>query len=222
MKSELKFTDGRSLELGSIFCIGQNYARHAREMGSRVSEAPTVFLKPPQSYLPEGGKIWLPDFSNNIHYEVELVVVVGEECVDVSPGDALGRVAGYAVGIDVTLRDVQAAAKKEGAPWTTAKGFRTSGAISQVVPAAAVELPDDLSLELNINGMLAQSGSTCEMERGVSELISYISRVFGLRAGDVIFTGTPEGVGKIPPAAELEARLLTTRRELIVSARWLS
>ncbi len=200
MKNEftLEFTNGETINIGTMFCIGQNYAKHIKEMGGIVTSDPTVFIKPPQALITDNEKIVLPDFSENVHHEVELVVVIGKDCDSVEPDEAIDYVAGFAVGIDVTLRDIQNNCKTNGKPWAVAKGFRTSAPISKIVPLN--QIPSDMKyfdLELKVNGEIKQKGTTQEMERTVEELISYLSKVFSLRTGDIIFTGTPEGVGKI-------------------------
>jgi len=208
MIMEYEFTDGRKMKVGTMFCVGQNYSKHAQEMGSEVPKDPIIFLKPPIAYIPDGGKVILPAISNLPHHEVELVVVIGKDCDDVSIDDAVKYIAGYAVGLDITLRDIQNKAKKDGHPWAVAKGFRTSAPISRIVPASqfADEIPFFV-LELKVNDDMKQFTNTREMERNVAVLISYLSGIFGLREGDCIFTGTPEGVGEIKHGDRLHAEL---------------
>jgi len=205
---KLKILDGDELNAGTMYCIGQNYARHAAEMGSSVSENPTVFIKPPSAYIPDGEKILLPDFSGNIHHEVELVVLIGRDCHIINKNDAHQYIAGYAVGIDVTLRDLQQKAKNEGKPWSVAKGFYTSAPISNFVPQQQFgsEIPF-FDLKLWVNDELRQSGNTADMERTVADLVQYLAGVFTLRKGDLIFTGTPEGVGQIKSGDVVKAKL---------------
>ncbi len=205
---KLKILDGDELNAGTMYCIGQNYARHAAEMGSSVSENPTVFIKPPSAYIPGGEKILLPDFSGNIHHEVELVVLIGRDCHIINKNNAHQYIAGYAIGIDVTLRDLQQKAKNEGKPWSVAKGFYTSAPISEFVPQQRFgsEIPF-FDLKLWVNDELRQTGNTSEMERTVAELVQYLAGVFTLRKGDLIFTGTPEGVGQIKSGDVVKAQL---------------
>jgi 2-keto-4-pentenoate hydratase/2-oxohepta-3-ene-1,7-dioic acid hydratase in catechol pathway len=181
MRKKIQFTDGYEMIPGTFYGIGQNYAKHAAEMGSQVSPDPTVFIKPPSSLLNDGDIIVLPEISEVI--------------------------AGYGVGIDVTLRDIQNKAKSEGKPWAIAKGFRTSAPISKIIPASQFESIPYFELEMWVNEVLKQSGSTKDMERSVGELVAFLSNIFGLRAGDIIFTGTPEGVGQILSGDKLRARL---------------
>jgi 2-keto-4-pentenoate hydratase/2-oxohepta-3-ene-1,7-dioic acid hydratase in catechol pathway len=208
MDKHFIFTDGTKLEIGTMYCIGQNYEKHAKEMGGEVPKDPVVFIKPPASYIPDGSSVILPDFSNNVHHEVELVVVIGKDCRNVSQSEARTCIAGYAVGIDVTLRDIQKSAKESGKPWAVAKGFVTSAPISQVIPARDFgDVIPYFDLKLQVNGELRQNGNTKDMARPVAMLIEYLSKVFTLREGDCIFTGTPEGVGKIISGDNISAEL---------------
>lgn len=204
------FTDGSTLEAGTIYGIGKNYAAHAREMGGEVPQSPMVFLKPPASLLPDGGTVVYPDFSTNLHHEVEMVVVIGEDCADVPASKAQSVIAGYGLGLDMTLRDIQNAAKQQGSPWAVAKGFRTSAPISRILPSSLFTHIPDFELELNVNGMLRQKSNTTFMERSVETLIEYLSSVFTLRKGDCIFTGTPEGVGQVVSGDTLAAIMKPT------------
>ncbi|MBE2189261.1 MAG: fumarylacetoacetate hydrolase family protein [Desulfobulbaceae bacterium] len=207
MRKKIQFTDGYEMIPGTFYGIGQNYAKHAAEMGSQVSPEPTVFIKPPSSLVNDGDIIVLPKFSANIHHEVELVVVIGIDCDNIEASEAIDVIAGYGVGIDITLRDIQNKAKSEGKPWAIAKGFRNSAPISKILPASQFKSIPDFELELWINEELRQSGTTKDMERSVGELVAFLSNVFGLRAGDIIFTGTPEGVGQIVSGDKLRAKL---------------
>lgn len=203
------FSNGSKLQVGTMFCIGRNYSKHASEMGGDVPEEPIIFLKPPQAYVPNEGTIKLPKISNNVHYEVELVVVIGENCANVTKENAYEYIAGYAVGIDVTMRDLQFKAKSEGNPWAVCKGFYTSAPISEVVLASQFyDKNSKFDLVLKLNNEIRQKASTREMERSVGQLIEYISNIFTLRAGDCIFTGTPEGVGPITKGDMLHAELV--------------
>jgi 2-keto-4-pentenoate hydratase/2-oxohepta-3-ene-1,7-dioic acid hydratase in catechol pathway len=220
--STFLFTDGTTMQIGTMYCIGKNYAAHVKEMGGDAPPEPLVFLKPPAAYLPSGGTVRIPAFSSNPHHEVELVVVIGNDCADIAPTDAHHVIAGYAVGLDMTLRDVQTAAKERGEPWAVAKGFVTSAPVSVVVPAARVASDGDgtvvpaFDLQLHVNDHLRQFGSTAMMERSVEQLIAYLSSVFTLRRGDCIFTGTPEGVAKVHSGDFLRAELNGNFSETVV------
>ena len=207
--AELKFTNGNTLNLGVMYGIGQNYAKHAREMGSLLPRGEKImFIKPTACYVPDGGAIELPDYSEEVHHEVELVVVMGKEAKDITKEDAWDYIAGFGIGIDATLRDLQRAAKEKGLPWAIAKGFRTSGPISNIVPIEGIEKnKKDFEIELKINGDIRQKGNSVDMIYSVEELIEFLSHIFTLQPGDVIFTGTPEGVGKLNKGDKLEAEL---------------
>ncbi len=207
-RRDYNFTDGRELTIGTMFCIGRNYSAHAKEMGGEPATDPVVFLKPPQAYLPDGSSLKLPDFSENVHHELELVVVIGRDCSNIGREEAASYIAGFGVGIDFTLRDIQAKAKEKGHPWAVAKGFTGAAPISKIVPFEEIGSADhEFELELKINGEPGQRGNTRDMERQVSVLIEYLSIVFTLRAGDCIFTGTPEGVGQVRSGDHLAAEL---------------
>jgi acylpyruvate hydrolase len=191
------FTNGESLAVGTMFCIGRNYSAHAKEMGAEVPEKPLVFIKPPQAYIPNGGEISIPSYSSNMHHEAEIVVVIKEDCDSITSDKADSLIAGYGIGLDLTLRDVQTIAKQKGEPWSVAKSFRGSAPISSIVPYEQVNSEQPLEFTLSINGEVRQRGSTAQMERTIPELIAYCASVFGLRKGDCIFTGTPEGVAQL-------------------------
>ena len=176
---------GADLRVGTLYGIGRNYAAHAREMGGAVPANPMVFLKPASAYVPTGSAITLPGWSHEIHHEVELVVVIGH-----------GEIAGLGVGLDLTARDVQAAAKEHGTPWALAKGWRESAPVSPIIPMDACG-KGPWTIALSIDGEERQRSSTRHMERSIDELIEYLDSVFGLLPGDAIFTGTPEGVGPV-------------------------
>jgi 2-keto-4-pentenoate hydratase/2-oxohepta-3-ene-1,7-dioic acid hydratase in catechol pathway len=206
---ELDFTNGSKLPLGVMYGIGQNYDKHAREMGSVLPRGEKImFIKPTACYVPDGGSIFLPDYSNEVHHEVELVVVLGKDAVNITKEEAWDYIAGIGIGIDATLRDIQKQAKEKGLPWAIAKGFHTSGPISKIVPITEISKnKNDFEFELKINGEVRQKGNSLDMIYSIEELIEFLSRIFTLRKGDVIFTGTPEGVGKLNRGDLLEAEL---------------
>jgi fumarylpyruvate hydrolase len=196
------------LTVGKIIALGRNYAAHAREMGVAPAAAPVIFLKPASALVRPGGEVRRPSFSLQLHHEVELVVAIGRGGVRIAADDALQYVLGYGVGLDMTLRDVQAEAKRRGHPWTVAKGFDTAAPVSEIVPAAEIGDPAALRLELAVNGELRQAGAVSDMILPVPEIIAHVSQVFTLDRGDLIFTGTPEGVGAVFPGERLTARLV--------------
>ena len=180
-----------------ILCIGRNYAAHAREMAAEVPAEPMVFLKPPSALIGTGGTVVIPRQSRDVHHELELVAVIGRGGKDINETNALDYVAGYALGLDLTARDIQSAAKAAGAPWTVAKGFDTFAPLGPVAPAGAVGDPQALEISLTVNGELRQRGRTSDMMFSVARLVAYLSTVFTLEEGDLIYTGTPEGVGPV-------------------------
>lgn len=205
MKYATILPSNKKLPIGNIFCVGQNYADHAKEMGGKVSSTPTIFLKPTSAIIENGENIIIPSISKNVHHEVELTVLIGKDGRNISEIDALNYVAGYGLGLDMTLRDLQGEAKKSGSPWTTAKGFATSGPLSPFMDTSSISDPQNLKLSLRINGIERQHGFTSKMIFPVKTLIAYLSTVFGLQTGDIIFTGTPEGVGQVVAGDLIEA-----------------
>jgi len=204
----VEFRDSdRKVQVGKIFCVGRNYAAHAKEMHAETPEAPVIFLKPPTAILHNGGEVVLPPFSQELHYEVEMVVLMGREGKNISQKVARTFVGGYAVGLDMTLRDVQAEAKKKGLPWSVAKGFDTSAPVSSFVEPERVPDPHALDISLKVNGVVRQHANTREMMFSIDEIIAYISSIFTIEPGDLIFTGTPEGVGQVVSGDRLEAAL---------------
>lgn len=195
------------IPVGKIVCIGRNYAEHAREMKSEVPASPIFFLKPPTAIVHNGGEVVLPSISNDVHHEVELTVLIGKEGKNIPTSSAMDFVAGYGVGLDMTLRDVQEEAKKKGLPWTLAKGFDTSAPISEFIPAKNVPDPRSLFLRLTVNGTVHQQSGTIDLIFSIDNLIAYISQFITLEKGDVLFTGTPQGVAQVKSGDVLEATL---------------
>ncbi len=210
---------GEILEVRKIFCIGRNYADHAKEMSTPVPESPVFFLKPATAVVPNGGVVSRPAISDDLHHEVEMTVLIGRGGKNISKGNALNHVAGYGIGLDMTLRDIQSEAKKKGLPWTLAKGFDTSAPMSDFVPADQVANPHDLGLRLDVNNISRQQSNTSNFIFKLDELIAYISQFFTLERGDVIFTGTPEGVAPVRSGDVLEARLLSTSNTVLASLK---
>jgi 5-carboxymethyl-2-hydroxymuconate isomerase len=196
------------LPIPKIICVGRNYAEHAKEMKADVPTTPVLFLKPPTAVIHNHGQIVIPAVSNELHHEVEMTVLIGKGGKNISRETAMLHVAGYGVGLDMTLRDVQSDAKKKGLPWSVAKGFDTSAPLSDFVPAASVSNPHKLNVDLAVNGSVRQKGSTSDFIFTLDQLLSIISRIFTLEPGDVIFTGTPEGVAQAVAGDTLLARLL--------------
>lgn len=207
METIIHSKTGEQIRVGKIFGIGRNYREHAAEMKADVPTVPVVFLKPPSAVIHNGDDIVIPKISNEVNHEGELVVVLGSGGRDLTGSSASGAVLGYAAGLDMTLRDVQGVAKKKGLPWTVAKGFDTSAPVSEFVPAET--LPPDPVFEVvcRVNGEIRQKVRTSEMIFSIPALIEYLSSIFTLGRGDLIFTGTPEGVGVVRAGDVVEAEL---------------
>ncbi|XP_007937709.1 acylpyruvase FAHD1, mitochondrial [Orycteropus afer afer] len=189
----------------NIVCVGRNYAEHAREMRSAVPSEPVLFLKPSSAYAPEGSPILMPTYSRNLHHELELGVVLGRRSRAVPEAAAMDYVAGYALCLDMTARDVQEECKRKGLPWTLAKGFATSCPVSAFVPKEKVPDPHKLRLWLKVNGELRQEGETAAMIFSIPHIISYVSKIMTLEEGDIVLTGTPKGVGPVKENDEIQA-----------------
>ena len=180
-----------------IYCVGRNYAAHAREMGHDDREPPFFFQKNPDDIVEEGKPAPYPPQTADLHHEVELVVALAHGGSDIAAENALSHVYGYAIGLDLTRRDVQAEAKKGGRPWATAKAFANSAPLGAILPATAVGHPAAGKLTATVNGEPRQEGDLADMIWSVPEIIAHLSRWFVLAPGDLIFTGTPAGVGEL-------------------------
>lgn len=190
------------------FCIGRNYADHAIEMGGDPDrEEPFFFTKPSTAIVPGGGDLPYPPATANLHHEVELVIAMARGGRDVAESDALARVFGYGVGIDLTRRDLQDAAKKAGRPWDMAKGFDASGPVGALTPASVCGHVAEAPIALAVNGEVRQSGNVNQMIWKPAEAIAYLSRLVALRPGDLIFTGTPAGVGPVARGDRMHAEI---------------
>ena len=193
--------------IGKILCIGRNYVDHIKELGNETPTAPVIFIKPSSSVIEDNQQIVIPGYSDDCHHEVELALLIGKQAKAVSPSEAMDCIAGFGVAIDLTLRDVQSEQKKKGLPWEIAKGFDTACPLSVFVSADRVSNPQNLKIRLMINGTERQNGSTSLMIHSIVEMVSYMSGIFTLEAGDVILTGTPAGVGEIKSGDDLVAEI---------------
>ncbi len=182
-----------------IICVGMNYADHNKEMkNTPVNEEPTIFMKPDSSLLKDGKPFYLPDFSSEIHYETEIVVKINRLGKNIGERFAHRYYDEVTVGIDFTARDLQNNLRKAGMPWEICKSFDNSAAIGQFIPLADLEENiDNLSFKLNINGKTVQNGNTSDMIFKTNRIIAYVSRFFTLKIGDLLYTGTPAGVGVV-------------------------
>lgn len=205
----------QELSVSSVYCIGLNYADHAAEMQSQRPDEPVVFLKPAASLVAGGGTVAHPVISTEMHHEVELVVLVGQDAPLLTLANAHEAILGYGIGLDMTLRDRQQQAKAKGQPWAVAKGFAQSAPVSAFIPAEQIPDPGALGLQLLVNGQTRQQGSAGQMLFSVHELLVYLSSIFSLRRGDLIFTGTPAGVGPVKRGDQLQARLLNGETPLL-------
>ncbi|WP_430387652.1 fumarylacetoacetate hydrolase family protein [Dyella sp. 20L07] len=191
-----------------IFCIGRNYAEHAREMGATVDkDTPLFFCKPADAVVTDGADVAYPQATQDLHHEVEMVVALGAGGRDIPVEKAAALVWGYGVGLDLTRRDLQAVAKAKVHPWDVAKAFDHSAPVSALRPAGQVQLDADTTLTLNINGQQRQQGRLGDMVHGVAEIIAILSTLFELKAGDLIFTGTPAGVSALQRGDRFHAEL---------------
>ncbi|MDW8479096.1 MAG: fumarylacetoacetate hydrolase family protein [Xanthomonadales bacterium] len=195
-----------ALPVRRVFCVGRNFAEHAREMGMTVERArPVFFMKPPEALVPGGGEIPYPPATAELHHEVELVAALAGGGRELAPEEALDRVLGYAVGLDLTRRDLQAELKAKGLPWELAKGFEHSAPISALRRWRGP--PPAGRIRLEVDGELRQEASLAEMIFGVGEVLMWLSRFFTLAPGDLVFLGTPAGVGPLRPGQRFRAEV---------------
>ncbi len=197
------------VSIGKIICLARTYQKHAQEMNTSVTDDPLLFLKPESSVIFNNESIIIPKMSSCLHHEVELGVVIGKKGKHITQNSAMSHVLGYVIALDITARDIQSVAKKNGWPWSIAKGFDTFAPISDVVLKEEISNPLDLDLELKVNGVIKQRSNTKFMIFSIERIIEFISEVMTLKRGDLILTGTPEGVGKIVEGDVIEANLRT-------------
>jgi fumarylpyruvate hydrolase len=194
-----------------IYCVGRNYVEHAKEMGGTGREAPFFFMKPADAVLPvpagTTGEMPYPGMTNDLHHEIELVVAIGKGGSNIAAADAMQYVWGYAVGLDMTRRDLQGEAKKQGRPWSTGKGFDKSAPIGPIYPAAQAGNIAQASIQLQVNGAARQQSSIEKLIWNIPETIEHLSKYFALQPGDLIFTGTPEGVAAVKQGDVLEGAI---------------
>jgi fumarylpyruvate hydrolase len=190
-----------------IFCVGRNYADHAIEMGHDPDREEPFFFMKPTSALVTDGRFPNPSMTSDVHHEVEMVVAIGKGGRDIAVADALDHIYGYGVGLDMTRRDLQAVAKKQGRPWETAKAFDASAPCSPLVAASAIGHPDKGAVTLAVDGDIRQQGNLDQMIWKTPEIISYLSGLFELLPGDLIMTGTPAGVAAVSPGQRMEATI---------------
>ena len=199
---------GERFPIHRIYCVGRNYEDHAKEMGFTGREPPFFFMKPADAVLPvaqgETGHLPYPTLTQDLHHEIELVVAIGQGGSNIAAQDALQHVWGYAVGLDMTRRDLQAEAKKQGRPWCIAKGFDASAPIGPITPAAQAGNVQQAAIWLQVNGADRQRSNVSQLIWNIAETIEHLSQAWELRPGDLIFTGTPEGVNAVARGDVLE------------------
>ncbi len=193
--------------VGKIVCVGRNYAEHAKELGNEVPDKPVLFLKPPSAIIYSGDKVIHPDFSNEMHHEVELVLLIGRKVCKADLSESEEAIIGYGVGLDMTLRDLQSEAKEKGTPWTVAKCFDTSAVISDFVLKENYKLTLDEEVSLFVNGVVKQKDQLNKMIFNPARIVEYISSLIMLEEGDLIFTGTPKGVSRVSRGDKLIAKI---------------
>ncbi len=194
-----------------IYCVGQNYVDHAKEMGSSGREAPFFFMKPADAVLPVMpgaiGEMPYPGMTGNLHHEIELVVAIGKSGKDIPVAEAANYIWGYAIGLDMTRRDLQAEAKKNGRPWDTSKGFDFSAPIAPIHSVSEIGLITQGAIQLTVNGTTRQKSDISKQIWNVAETIASLSTYYALQPGDLIFTGTPEGVSAVKQGDLLQGRI---------------
>jgi fumarylpyruvate hydrolase len=191
-----------------IFCVGRNYEAHAREMGVAVDrEAPFYFTKAAEHYVASGATVPYPPGTNNYHYELELVAVIGAPAFRISPDRARDVVFGYGCGLDMTRRDLQLVAREQRRPWDLGKDVEESAVMSEIVPATDIGHPTEGRIELRVNGETKQLSDLSLLIHDVPAIVAHLSTFYRLQAGDVIFTGTPEGVGPVKPGDHIDGSI---------------
>jgi fumarylpyruvate hydrolase len=197
--------DARRFPVRRIFCVALNYVAHAREMGKEPnSEPPFFFSKPADAVVASGSAVSFPSQTENLHHEIELVAAIGAGGADIPAERALEHVFGYAAGVDLTRRDLQAAARDQGRPWDLSKGFDNSAPIGAIRPVKLCGHPGKGRIALSVNGALRQEGDLADMIASVADIVASLSRFVALAPGDLIFTGTPSGVGPLQPGDHVE------------------
>lgn len=195
------------LPLGKVVCVGRNYAEHAKELGNDVPDAPILFIKPATSVVPLDGGFAIPQDQGSVHHEAEIALLISQDAININADQAWEHVSHISVALDLTLRDVQSKLKEKSHPWEIAKGFDGACPLGKWVSKDAVSDLDNIAIELNKNGEQKQKGDSTQMITAIPELLAYMSQVFTLKAGDVILTGTPAGVGPLQKGDQLHITL---------------
>lgn len=198
--------------VGKIVCVGKNYKEHAEELGGTLPEFPLIFIKPTSAIIFSGDKVIHPSFTENLHYEGELVLLIGEDVKDASLETAERAIIGYTVGLDMTCRDVQFDAMKKGNPWTISKCFDTSAVLTDFVLKKDYQLTLNEKIILKVNGTIKQNSELNKMVYKPAEVVKYVSSLMNLEKGDLIFTGTPAGVGRVVKGDKIEAEVTSVAK----------
>ena len=199
--------ENMKLSVGKIICLARTYKKHAQEMKTKTTKQPLIFLKPSSSVIFDGDSIIIPEISKCIHHEIELGVIIGKKCKKISKKRALDHILGYCLALDITARDIQATAKNNGWPWGIAKGFDTFAPISNVVLKEKIPNPQNLEICLKVNNKIRQKSNTKYMIYTIPGIIEFVSSIMTLEPGDLIMTGTPEGVSEIKRGDMIQANL---------------
>jgi len=207
MKKILIKKTNEEFNVGKIVCVGRNYAAHAAELGNELPEFPLIFLKPSSALIFSGNSVLYPDYSNELHYEAELVLLIKNKIKNGNDKESAEAIGAYAVGLDMTLRDVQNELKKRGYPWTLAKCFDTSAVVSDFISSTEYSLTFNEKIKLFQNNQLKQNDKLTNMIFKPHQIVKYISSKMTLEPGDLVFTGTPAGVGKTKPGDKLIAEI---------------
>lgn len=204
-----KFQAGnqKKLPIGKIICLARTYKKHAEEMKTDITQKPLLFLKPVSSIIFNKESVIIPSMSKKVHHEVELGIIIGKKGKNIRKQNAMDHVLGYCLGLDITARDIQSKAKKNGWPWVIAKGFDTFAPISKVILKEKVLNPNKLDILLKVNDEIRQKSNTSFMIYTIKEIIEFISNIMTLEPGDLIFTGTPEGVNEVKKGDVIKANL---------------
>ena len=205
--TSVRFQDGDRLPVGKIIAVGQNYVEHIEELGSIPAGFPLFFTKPATALVSPPLPIVLPAFSQDVHHEVELALVIGRRCKHLQEDQAEQVIGGYLLALDLTARDVQGQAKKKGHPWAVAKGFDTACPVSEALPFTSIEDLENLDLMLQVNGETRHDGNTGLMIYKLRRLLVDVSRFFTLEPGDLLLTGTPKGVARLDAGDRIRATL---------------
>lgn len=207
MKTITLKNSGEHLSVGKIVCIGRNYVAHIEELGNERPKEPVIFLKPPSAMIDGGFPIIHPSFSEDMHHEVELVLLIGNMVKDADDKTAEEAIKGYGVGLDMTLRDIQSELKSKGLPWTIAKCFDTSAVVSDFILKEDYTVTLEEQIILSVNGEIRQNSHLKNMITKPAQLVKFISSRMTLLPGDLVFTGTPAGVGKVGKGDIIEAEI---------------